>query len=174
MPRSKQISFIVKISACLILFFIPISPATVFSADVTLTWCRPNDSRVTGYEIFYGPYENDDLKSSPKETIHSPDQTSCDIYGLISGQTYAFTAKSFDKYDNESTFSEVIFYDVPNAPNDNSNNNSDDDKDKNSYGNGPIDTSGEKNDTDIDQKVNKSSGGSSGGCYVKTISNLMP
>ncbi|MBC2714561.1 MAG: fibronectin type III domain-containing protein [Desulfobacteraceae bacterium] len=87
------------------------SVLTVHSADVVLIWDRPNDSRVTGYKIFYGPADTS-FKSAPKESIHSPDHTSCDIFGLKVGQTYGFAAKSFDKHGNESVFSEVLYYDI--------------------------------------------------------------
>ncbi len=112
----KQISFIFKISSFFILFSISLSGTVVHSADVTLTWDRPNDSRVTGYKIFYGLAETD-FKSATKEIINSPDQTSCNIYDLKAGNTYGFAAKSFDKKGNESDYSEVLYYDVPGMQN---------------------------------------------------------
>lgn len=109
---SRRNFFIFKISFAIILFFILLSNATVHSADVVLTWDRPNDARVTGYKIFYG-LEVTDFKADPKEIINSPDYTSCNISDLEAGNTYGFAAKSVDKEGNESVFSEVIYYDVP-------------------------------------------------------------
>jgi hypothetical protein len=104
--------FIFKIFFVIILLFILFSNATVHSTDVILAWDRPNDARVTGYKIFYGLTETD-FKSGPKEIVNSPDYTSCNISNLKAGQRYGFTAKSIDSDGNESVFSEVIFYDVP-------------------------------------------------------------
>jgi hypothetical protein len=108
----KQIPFISKISTFFVLFFMTVSGAAVHSADVILTWDRPNDVRVVGYKVFYGLAETN-FESAPEEIINSPGQTSCMIYGLEALNTYGFAAKSFDKNNNESVFSEVIFYDIP-------------------------------------------------------------
>jgi hypothetical protein len=117
-----------------LLFFLVILlyASPVHSEDVILTWDRPDDDRVSGYKVFYGPAE-DDFKSFPKEIIESPDQTACDIYNLTAGKRYGFAAKSMDDYGNESVFSELIFYDVPkeqdDSPDDGNNDNGNSDKD---------------------------------------------
>ena len=79
--------------------------------DVILSWDRPNDDRVAGYKIFYGPFSTD-FKSGAKKVIHSPAQTSCEIVGLEFGRTYGFAAKSINGKGDESAFSDVLYYEV--------------------------------------------------------------
>ena len=110
-PATQENAFKIRFAAIfflLAIFFVPPAQAE----DVVLTWNRPDDARVTGYEIFWGTSENNDFKSSPKKIISSPEKTDCEILGLISGHTYAFAAKSFDKFGNKSVFSEIIYYHV--------------------------------------------------------------
>ena len=76
---------------------------------VTLTWEKPDDSRVTGYKVYYG-ISGTDFKSIPAQAITSANQTSCLISDLEEGQTYDFTATSFDLDGNESDFFETINY----------------------------------------------------------------
>jgi hypothetical protein len=145
---------------------------------VVLSWERPDDPRVTGYKIFYGPAETD-FKTSPKATIHSAAQTSLDILNLQSGWTYAFAAKSIDGRGNESVFSEVLYYDVPpaqdgeGAPEDDPQN-----EDTNGADPAPPD---EPENLDPDDKENQdspeeraSSGGGGGGCLIKAASFPLP
>ena len=82
---SGKLSIYEWIPALFISFFILFPATTVHSADVLLSWERPDDSRVTGYKIFYGPADTD-FKSGPKEIIDTASQTSCDILNLTSGQ----------------------------------------------------------------------------------------
>lgn len=139
-----------------------LSFTTVFSADVTLTWYRPNDSRVTGYEIFYGP-KDADFKSSPKEIIPSPEHANCNIIGLITGETYAFAAKSVDKFGNKSVFSEVIFYTAPNEQNNNQDDNNSDKIDNTD--------DNKKYDGNQSNSNNKTSGSGGGGCFIQLTLN---
>jgi hypothetical protein len=168
----KQISFIFKISIFFVLVFITLPGSAVHSADVILTWNKPNDSRVTGYIIFYGPADTD-FTSTPKEIINSPDQTSCDIFNLEDGQKYGFAAKSFDRHNNKSVFSEVIFYEVPktqdmlSSDDADSNKNIDDNSDINHNGDGG---SNKDNDTDDDiEDKNTNSDSSGGGCFISQV-----
>jgi hypothetical protein len=117
-----------------------ISGTCVSAADVILAWDRPDDPRVTGYKIFYGLADRN-FTSAPKQTINSPDKTSCDIYNLKEGRTYGFAAKSIDEKGNESDFSKVIYYDVSGTPDD-------------------------EPDPDPDDDDNKSGGGGGGGCFI--------
>jgi hypothetical protein len=136
-----------------LVFLLILIPGTyVSAADVILLWDRPDDSRVTGYKIFYGLADRD-FKSTPKEIIHSAEETSCDIYNLKEGRTYGFAAKSIDGKGNESDFSEVLYYDVPETQDDDPDN--PDDK---------PDDPDDKPDEDED-----SSGGGGGGCFIKSL-----
>jgi len=93
------------------LFLLFLLPATAFTAEVTLSWQRPDDSRVTGYKIYYGP-SGTNFKSRADHSIDSARQTSCPISGLEEGVTYNFAATSRDADGNESDFSETIQYRV--------------------------------------------------------------
>ena len=160
----RQIPFIAKISAFLILFLLSVYVATVFSADAILTWDRPDDPRVTGYKIFYGLAETD-FKAIPKEIIYNAAQTSCDIFNLTEGKTYGFAAKSMDIKGNESVFSEVIFYDVPSIPDDISDDGKNDNPPKDDNAD-DIDDIDDKNDNKNEDGNETRGGGGGGGCFI--------
>ncbi len=102
---NKHLSIILTVLSLMVIFFIP----AVHAADVTLSWDKPADSRVIGYNIYCG-ISGTDFKTTPVQTINSADQTSCLISNLEEGQTYDFVATSFDSDSNESDFSETINY----------------------------------------------------------------
>ncbi|MGM0454198.1 MAG: MopE-related protein, partial [Thermodesulfobacteriota bacterium] len=77
--------------------------------DVTLSWSRPDDDRVAGYNIYVGK-TGTDFKSSPNTSIDSPDTTDYVISDLEAGAEYSFCATSYDSIGNESDFSETITY----------------------------------------------------------------
>ncbi len=103
-PNRKSSSLII-VSFLLITIF----PSLVYSAQVTLSWARPNDSRVVGYKVYCGK-SGTNFKTTPVQTINSTTQTNCLITGLEEGQTYAFAATSFDSSGNQSVFSETVNY----------------------------------------------------------------
>ena len=121
MPKS----LVTAVSALFCLFFIP---AAALSAEVTLNWTKPNDSRVTGYHIYYG-VTGSNFKSGIDQSVYSSDTTRATISGLVEGQTYDFAATSFDAYGNESDFSETISYTVGASNRDSSSNDMDSDSD---------------------------------------------
>ncbi|MFO7838428.1 MAG: MopE-related protein, partial [Desulfosalsimonadaceae bacterium] len=100
-----------------LLFFLFSLPSAVSAAELTLSWNQPDDSRVTGYKIYYGE-SGTDFQSKPDQTINSAEQTSCIISGLVEGQTYAFAATSIDDEGNESGFSKIITHSVGSSTND--------------------------------------------------------
>jgi hypothetical protein len=91
------------------LMVIFLSVNTLHAADITLSWDKPNDSRVIGYKIYCG-ISGTNFKSTPVQTINSVNQTSCLISNLEEGRMYDFAATSFDSDNNESAFSETINY----------------------------------------------------------------
>ncbi|MBC2717812.1 MAG: DNRLRE domain-containing protein [Desulfobacteraceae bacterium] len=99
----KRLSIILTILSFIVLLFIP----AVHAAEVTLSWAKPDDSRVIGYNIYCG-ISGTDFTSTPVQTINSADQTNCLISNLVDGQAYDFTATSLDLDGNESNFSETI------------------------------------------------------------------
>jgi len=86
--------------------------AAVYSAEVTLSWAKPADSRVAGYNV-YCTISGTNFTTTPDQRINSADQTNCIISGLIAGETYHFAASSFDSNGSESQLSETITYKVP-------------------------------------------------------------
>ncbi|MFP4257224.1 MAG: DNRLRE domain-containing protein, partial [Desulfobacterales bacterium] len=97
-----------SIAALAAVFFIS---STVYGQDATLSWDKPDDSRVTGYNIYYGT-SGSDFKSDPSITVDSADETSCLVEDLEEGISYDFAATSFDADGNESDFSETITHTV--------------------------------------------------------------
>ena len=105
------------ISAMLSVFILIVStfflPAIGLSASqVTLTWEKPGDNRVAGYNVYYG-VSGSYFKSFPSRSIYSADQTSCRITDLKAGQRYDFAVTSVDSQGGESDFSKTITYRVP-------------------------------------------------------------
>src|SRR6056297_1332740 len=106
-PSNKKHALLLIIP---ILFFC-LAPSLGYSAEVTLSWDKPADSRVVGYNV-YTTATGTNFSSTPDQTVNSADTTSCTISGLTEGQTYDFAATSFDSDANESDFSETISYEV--------------------------------------------------------------
>jgi len=111
----ERVKGIFKIVTFVVTFFLP---CITYADQVTLSWEKPDDSRVIGYYIYCG-LSGTDFTSIPVQTIISADQTSCVIFNLEEGQTYNFIATSFDAQDNESDFSETINCLVPVTSRDN-------------------------------------------------------
>jgi hypothetical protein len=103
----NPLSIILTILAVMVIFF----ANNLHAADVTLSWDKPDDSRVIGYKIYCG-ISGTNFKSTPVQTISSVNQTSCLIPNLEEGQMYDFAATSFDSDNNESAFSETINYSI--------------------------------------------------------------
>lgn len=131
----KNLSRKLSILSFLVLFITP----SVRAADVTLSWQKPDDDRVVGYNIYCG-ISGTDITSNPVETIYSADQTSCLLLGLTDGQLYDFSATSLDADGNESDFSEIISHQTSSTV-------SPDDIDDD--GDGFTETQGDCNDNDM-------------------------
>src|SRR6056297_190404 len=103
--------FLLAIWFLLTIFYLS---SAALAADVTLSWTQPDDTRVAGYNIYYGE-SGTDFQSGPDQSIEPATQTSCSISGLKEGKTYNFAATSVDGNGNESDFSETIAYEVPSS-----------------------------------------------------------
>ncbi|RJP92375.1 MAG: hypothetical protein C4518_06905 [Desulfobacteraceae bacterium] len=123
------------IIACAFLLFIFSFSGSDYGVQLTLTWDKPADSRVTGYNIYWGIYGNE-FKAKPVQTINLADKTSILLSGLEEGKTYSIAVTSIDGKGNESVFSETITYTMI------SSNNIDDDRD------GYTENGGDCNDAD--------------------------
>ena len=108
--------FGILLPAVLVSFLIPLGAQ---SAEVTLAWDLPEDDRVVGIRIYYGEADTD-FTSAPQITIYGIDQTRVRIGDLEEAVLYAFAATSFDAFERESEFSEILLYRIPEAgqPND--------------------------------------------------------
>ena len=82
------------------------------AAEVTLSWEKPDDSRVTGYQIFCGT-----TKPLPMiGQVDSADTLSYAISGLLLSTEYQFMAKSKDAEGNVSDPSEYLHYVTASEP----------------------------------------------------------
>jgi len=87
-------------------------PTKGYSADATLKWIRPDDSRVTRTEVqmqtkditwwLQGLYNNGNVCNG--------DECSAPVIDLKEDKTYYFKARSRDSSDNKSKWSETISY----------------------------------------------------------------
>ena len=93
-------------------FFIFVQAHQAQAADVTLSWAKPDDSRVTGYQIFCGT-----TKPLPMiGQVDSADTLSYAISGLLPSTEYQFMAKSKDVEGNVSDPSEYLHYVTASEP----------------------------------------------------------
>jgi hypothetical protein len=99
-------------STLLLLVLLAVFPAIGHSAEVTLAWDRPDDSKVIGYHI-YSALSGSSYPDLPNKVINDPSQTNCTLSGLTEGEIYGFVATSFDDSGNESVYSNEVFYSVP-------------------------------------------------------------
>jgi hypothetical protein len=107
-PRNQKITTIFQRLIILITFFcILLSSSNLFAAQVRVIFARSSDSRVEGYKFFYGKsksFSNEvDLGNNIEYTTPS----------LEKGTLYYFAAKAYDKYGNQSPFSEIVSYNIP-------------------------------------------------------------
>lgn len=80
---------------------IALTAAPALATDVTLSWTKPDDARVTGYNIYVDPVLVD-IGSDIDATVTD----------LTDGLTYYFGATSFDAEGVESPMSDIIKYTV--------------------------------------------------------------
>ncbi|MCF8110010.1 MAG: fibronectin type III domain-containing protein [Desulfobacteraceae bacterium] len=108
-----KFKYITKITLFLVLAFTMLSGAAAHSSEVTLTWQAPDDDRVVGYYVFYGPAPYDFDSADPNIVINDPAVTSCTLTDLTPGVEYQVAMKSFDANGNESELSEIISFTAP-------------------------------------------------------------
>lgn len=79
--------------------------APAYAADVTVSWTPPDDDRVTGYIIYYGP---ENPPSANKIVVEGRETSSVDIADLPENEYVYFGAKSTDDNGNTSAMSDVV------------------------------------------------------------------
>ncbi len=90
-----------------IIFFFFLSFNNLIASQATVTFEPSRDDRVRGYKIYYG------LSTHISNIIDVGSQVTYTVSNLQQGATYYFAATAYDKYGNESRFSEVVTYKVP-------------------------------------------------------------
>lgn len=105
---TEQTGIIPKIViTTIIVFFFFLSCNNLFAAKVKITFDPSKDSRVVGHKIYYG------MSTHISNIIDIGKKNSYIVYNLQKGVTYYFAATAYDKYGNESGFSNIMSYDVP-------------------------------------------------------------
>ncbi|MFW6297832.1 MAG: hypothetical protein ACOC03_04940, partial [Desulfosalsimonas sp.] len=67
-----KFKFTTKIAFFLILALTMLSGAAAHSSEVTLSWQPPDDERVAGYYVYYGPATYDFASAEPDIIINDP------------------------------------------------------------------------------------------------------
>lgn len=104
--QQTKILFLTIIFTLAILFVFS-SSNNLFAAQAKITFNPVADSRVEGYKIYYG------TSTHISNIIDIGSKSSHTIYNLEKGVTYYFAATSYDRYGNESKFSNIVDYEVP-------------------------------------------------------------
>ena len=99
-------------SLCILALCLLFIPSSALSASATLAWEQEPAENLAGFKLYYAP-SGQGFTSTPQKIIHDPDQRKCTLSNLTPGRIYAFAATSFDVNGQESDFSEVIYYNVP-------------------------------------------------------------
>ncbi len=89
---------------CTLLMQLPIFAAQ----DAMLTWNPSTDSRVTGYNVYYGS-----TSGVYTNIISVGSVTNVAVAGLAAGNTYYFAVTGRDAAGTESSFSSEVSYSVP-------------------------------------------------------------
>ncbi len=97
---------ILSLSLCVLPVFVPGAQA----GEVTLAWDDNQEPDLAGYRIYYG-------EATRSYSCHHDvgRMTHHTIVGLEAGMTYYFAATAYDRYGNESGFSEELVYRIPPA-----------------------------------------------------------
>jgi hypothetical protein len=110
--KNKKISTIFQCLIIIITFFcILLSSNNLFAAQVRVIFDRSSDSRVDGYKFFYGK------SKSFNNVVDLGKKTEYTTPSLEKGTLYYFAAKAYDKYGNQSPFSEIVSYKIPTGTN---------------------------------------------------------
>jgi hypothetical protein len=80
--------------------------------SAVLTWDPVSASSLAGYRIYYGTSSGQYFQASGQGIAVGPG-TTYSVTGLNSGVRYYFAATAYDNANNESSFSNEVFKDVP-------------------------------------------------------------
>ena len=82
------------------------------SALTTLAWDAVSHPSLSGYRVYFGTASGTYLQP-PGQGINVGNVTSFTVPGLSSGIRYFFAVTAFDTSNNESTYSNEVFKDIP-------------------------------------------------------------
>jgi hypothetical protein len=94
-------------SVLLICILLPLN-GSAYAAQVTLAWDPNTDPDLAGYRIYYG-LTNNQYSSS----VDVGNRTSYTLSSLENGKTYYIAATAYDRYGDESDFSNEVVFNVP-------------------------------------------------------------
>lgn len=96
---------ILVLAAVLVLF-----ATSALAEDVQVSWTAPDDSRVVGYNVYWG------LANPPETVIDAGANTECIIPDLTVGEEIYIGATSYDADGTESAMSDILHYTVEAKP----------------------------------------------------------
>jgi hypothetical protein len=75
------------------------------NGSATISWTPTSSSNISGYDIYYGTSSGN---YSGAVAVANPNATTVTIRGLANGETYYFSATSFDSAGDQSGYSPEI------------------------------------------------------------------
>jgi hypothetical protein len=108
--RGRIAFFILILSSVLAVCFPFSARADQAGQSVTLAWDASSDPDVAGYKVYYGG-----ASRAYTNCVDAGNVTQLTIYGLIPGATYYFAATTYDRWGNESDFSNEATFQAPPA-----------------------------------------------------------
>ena len=91
----------------LVLIFFPLLTPKVYSSQVTLAWDANTESQLAGYKVYYGG-----ASRNYDQTIDVGNQTSYALAEMPEYQKTYFAVTAYDKYNQESGFSEELVWEA--------------------------------------------------------------
>ena len=88
------------------------SGGTTSPNTATLTWDAITDPNLSGYRIYYGTAPRTYFQS-PGQGVNVGNVTTYTLLGLSSATRYYFVVTATDTLNNESTYSNEVFKDIP-------------------------------------------------------------
>lgn len=85
---------------------------TLAATSATLEWNAVNFPTLSGYRVYYGTATGN-YQQAPGAGVNVGNVTSFTVTGLGGGTRYFFAVTAFDSSNNESTFSNEVFKDIP-------------------------------------------------------------
>jgi len=82
-----------------------------FGGEITLAWDANSESNIKGYKIYYGPASH-----TYNKNIDTGKVTTYTVNNIPSGEKLYYAVTAYDTSNNESDYSNEVFYTVPTTP----------------------------------------------------------